>query len=289
MIIIDVNATHRLIQALKAIDNLESKYCISINKIHNDAKFLNQILTLSQKYFAEANLYFCEDGEIFILSPYTPARSYKKAMLEIAEALNIKPADRVGELYDLALQTRSILSVLEKKIENSRKAEEIAKKQKAQEQAVLQFARKRQEILDQNVSQNAEQIAAQRKLRSEPTLMIIEDDPFSRRLVKNVLQKEYQLESLESGENALAFYANTAPDLLFLDINLPDVSGHELLQRIIALDPKAYIVMLSGNSDKNNVIQAMTQGAVGFVAKPFSRSKLLQYIESCPTISEKKG
>ena len=103
------------------------------------------------------------------------------------------------------------------------------------------------------------------------------------------MRKSIILTSLENAETALQSYAQIAPDILFLDINLPNVTGHELLEKILLLDPQAYIIMLSGNSDKENVLQAMQRGARGFVAKPFTPDKLYQYIERCPTLNDRKN
>jgi FixJ family two-component response regulator len=50
------------------------------------------------------------------------------------------------------------------------------------------------------------------------------------------------------------------------------------LEKIVYLDPQASVVMLSGNSFRDEIVKAMKQGAKGFVGKPFSRAKLLHYI-----------
>lgn len=286
MIIIDEQANNKLIQALKTLPNPQEKYCIRFHPVDSYAGQARQrIIAQAQSHLPDSNLYFCEDGEIFLLADAS-IKECKKAMLEIAVALGIQPAEKGSELYNLALQTGTLLALLEKKVENRRKAEETLQKRQAQEQAAARTERKRQGILEQSTRRNASEIVALRTARSEPILMMIEDDPFSRRLVDNVLQKQFKLISLERADGALATYSDLAPDLLFLDINLPDVTGHELLEKIIALDPNSYVVMLSGNADRENIIQAMNRGAKGFVAKPFSRDKLFQYIERCPTISK---
>lgn len=289
MIIIDQEAQEKLIQALKSLKTPEGKYCIRLHPIEGNIERINQkIFVQAQEYLPDANIYFCEDGENYLLTNLSSLKECKKAMLAIATELRVLPVEHVGELYELGAQIRPLLNLLERKINNTRNIEEVSAKHKAEAIATAQLARKRQEILEQDVRKNGEQIAEQRKLRDEPVLMIIEDDPFSRRLVENVLQKRYNLIGLSSAEDALSTYARVCPDLLFLDINLPDVTGHELLEKIIALDPKAYVVMLSGNADKYNIMQALHHGATGFVAKPFSREKLFQYIERCPTITKEK-
>jgi CheY-like chemotaxis protein len=285
MNIIDKAAESSLIQALKSLDGLEGCYCMRINSANGNTKHNQQlIISQTQEHLPSANLYVCKDGEIFLLAHVDSANQCKKVMLAIANILKVQPTEHIGEVYNLALQTDTLLMLLENKVEQYHEIDEETVK----EQEKVAVARKRQEILNQDSHKTAEQIATQRKLRNKPIFMIIEDDPFSRRLVENALQKQYQLTSLSSGEMVLSAYADLAPDLLFLDINLPDVTGHELLEKIVALDPKAYVVMLSGNADRANVMQAVQHGAAGFIAKPFSREKLFQYIERCPTIGKKK-
>lgn len=285
MIIIDEGASGKLIQTLKAIPDLEGKHCIRVHPIVDTESMRDLIIVQAQEHLPGSNLYFCEDGEAFLLAQAS-VRECKKTMLEIADTLGIAPVEGIGELYDLALHNGALLILLEKKMEANRKAEADAIKLQAQEQAEVQKMRKRQEILNTLPAHAAQGINIRRQMREHPELMMIEDDPFSRRLVSNVLAKQYHITELATAEGALAAYVKLAPDLLFLDINLPNVTGHELLQKIKTLDPKAYVVMLSGNADKNNVMQAMEHGAAGFVAKPFSRDKLFQYIERCPTITK---
>lgn len=229
---------------------------------------------------ADAQLYLCEDGDIFILATTMSSKDGKQLMLEVAGYVGMLVTDRWANFYELPLHTNLLLAALEQKAE--RRRQEAATQKKMYEQKMLE--RKRQAILSSGITGNAEDIKMRRLSRNEPEFMIIEDDVFSRRLVENVLQKRYALTGLGEATNALDTYTRVAPNLLFLDINLPDVTGHELLEKIVALDPDAYVIMLSGNADKDNIVQAMSLGAKGFIAKPFTKEKLFQYINRCPTI-----
>jgi len=120
-------------------------------------------------------------------------------------------------------------------------------------------------------------------------ILIVEDDGFSRKLIRNILNKEYEVIDVEDGKDALQSYALISPDVTFLDIDLPDVSGHEILTTILKIDPEAYIVMLSGNSDQDNVIRAIKAGAKGFVTKPFQKDRLFKYISDCASVVGKKA
>ena len=118
-----------------------------------------------------------------------------------------------------------------------------------------------------------------RKARYPLHVMIVEDDPLTRRLVTGAFKENYALITASNAEEAIANYLLHAPDIVFLDINLPDADGFSVLRQIIASDPDAYIVMFSGNSYLDNVTAALNQGASGFIAKPFKKERLRQYIE----------
>lgn len=116
-----------------------------------------------------------------------------------------------------------------------------------------------------------------RKGRTQLHMMIVEDDPVTRRIVCTAF-KQYALITATTAQEAISNYLLYAPDIVFLDIGLPDASGLDVLQRIIANDADAYVVMFSSNSYLDNVTAALVNGASGFVAKPFKKDKMHYYI-----------
>jgi two-component system chemotaxis response regulator CheY len=130
-------------------------------------------------------------------------------------------------------------------------------------------------------------IGLRRKKRKVPNILIVEDDTFLQRLVGDLFTKSFSVKGTQCGADAIDFYIQQAPDVVLLDIGLPDMGGLDILARILELDPDAYIVMLSGQGNRNNVLQAMEHGAKGFVGKPFTPTKLFSYTNKCPFIQEK--
>lgn len=122
---------------------------------------------------------------------------------------------------------------------------------------------------------------AARQKRAKPCILLVEDDPASLFLTKRALGTDYEVISASSGHEAVRTYLHHAPDLVFLDIGLPDVSGHGVLEQISRIDASNAVVMLSANSFRDEIVRAMKLGAKGFVAKPFTRAKLLHYIGQC--------
>lgn len=285
MILIDEHVETKLGEALEVL-KVEPKMarCIYFNlmdsSVSGDLK--EKIFELAQFHFStiDAHIYLCGDGDIFILAPTIPIKNGREFILSIAGYLNRAAGDDWVSFYEVSLQINKLLIVVEQKLEKQRKAEEEKRKLFEQQQHI----RKRYAILNGGLLGKPEDIKNRRESRAKPELMMIEDDAFSRRLVENVLQKKYSLTGLGEANHAIDTYSRIAPDLLFLDINLPDVTGHELLEKIISLDPDAHVIMLSGNCDRENITQAMSKGAKGFIAKPFTKDKLFQYIDRCPTI-----
>lgn len=127
-------------------------------------------------------------------------------------------------------------------------------------------------------------IAARRKQRDEPLILVVEDDRFTASYTANILNKEYDLIVCRNGEEAIAAYIEHAPDIVFLDIHLPGMNGHEVLNAIKAMDPDAYVIMLSVDTQQTNIRESAQTGAIGFIKKPFSKTRLLNSVKSSPFI-----
>lgn len=276
MIIIDAQATMRLYHVLKTIPDLEGYFCIYLKhtspeqqeRIRESRQFSNDNM------LEHMQLFFCHDGSVFLLIRGASLRAARKILIRLADLIGMELNKHAAELIDMDADSSRLRTILAERI--NRHIED--KKNRAASQQAAQTMLRRKAILNGQAVLSEAANAARSKGRLVPEIMMIEDDAFSHRLVKNLLKKQYRLTWLATARDALQTYASLAPDIIFLDINLPDVTGHELLERIIAIDPAAHVVMLSGNADRLNVMQAMELGARGFVAKPFTKEKLFQHI-----------
>lgn len=290
MIIIDRDAEKQLLQALKHGASEQANmgiihFCFAAQD-PPAFDLLSRLPQLLRQEISDKNpRIFCCGPDTWILAENSYAREAHKLAIAVANIFNIAIIKDNFGFYELREHGTRIISQLESKLELEAQkllAEEaLVKKQTA----LAQLERRRQDILSiETDSTTRTSICDKRKGRDQLSIMVIEDDAFSRRLVEKILARDHLLTLLGSTELALPTYRHTAPDILFLDINLPDVSGHELLEKIMQLDPEAYVVMLSGNADRDNITEAMKRGAKGFIAKPFTAEKLQQYIQRCPTI-----
>lgn len=118
-----------------------------------------------------------------------------------------------------------------------------------------------------------------RQQRENLHILIVEDQKFSRLMLKTFLAKAYEVTDVETGEDALAEYIISAPDIVFLDIELPKVNGYKVLKLLTKLDKKAFIIMVTANNYKEDVDKSLTLGAKGFVAKPYTKDKIYECVE----------
>jgi CheY-like chemotaxis protein len=127
-------------------------------------------------------------------------------------------------------------------------------------------------------------IPVRRKRRGYPLVMVVEDDRFTSSYAAHILNNSYEIVLSRSGEQGISDYIDHAPDIVFLDIHLPGLSGHDTLQAIRAIDPKAFIVMLSVDAVKKNIVKASENGAYSFLRKPFSKEKMIEMVKRSPYI-----
>ncbi len=106
-------------------------------------------------------------------------------------------------------------------------------------------------------------------------ILIVEDDEDTSEVVRIVLKKAgYDSVAVERGEDALAEIASSTPDLVLLDLGLPDIPGLEVLRRVRDQSFLPMIV-LSGKSREQDKVRALEAGADDFVDKPFSAEELV--------------
>lgn len=128
----------------------------------------------------------------------------------------------------------------------------------------------------------------ERQKRNANIILVADDDMFIRTLVKKALDPYGDVMILSDGANVVDMYLRILPDIVFLDVHLPVRAGFEILNEIVMFDPSAYVIMISADRIKDNVIHTRELGAKGFLAKPFTKDKLEEALWKCPTITQVK-
>ena len=105
-------------------------------------------------------------------------------------------------------------------------------------------------------------------------ILVVDDDPAIRNLILRFLrQKKYEVESAEDGENALKKFEQFNPDLVILDVNLPDALGYNLCQEMQG-STDVFILMLTSRSDAADKKEGFLKGADDYLTKPFDLQEL---------------
>jgi two-component system KDP operon response regulator KdpE len=107
-------------------------------------------------------------------------------------------------------------------------------------------------------------------------ILVIDDEPPIRKLLRVGLSAHgYQILEASNGKMALELFSQQAPDLVILDLGLPDMQGHELLRIMRARNDSVPIMVLSSRDDEAGKVQALDCGADDYVTKPFGMDELL--------------
>lgn len=111
-------------------------------------------------------------------------------------------------------------------------------------------------------------------------ILIIDDEPQIRKLLQiNLESNDYKVVQASTGKEGLILSASHPPDLILLDIGLPDKSGHEILQELREWYNKP-IIILSVQDNETDIVSALDHGATDYLTKPFRTGELLARIRS---------
>ena len=120
--------------------------------------------------------------------------------------------------------------------------------------------------------------------RKQNNVIIADDDLFIRKVLSSALEGLATIVPVADGGEVEAAYREHTPDVVFLDLHLPNATGLELIPRLLAIEPDAYIIMLSADSSGENVKEAIARGAKGFLAKPCDKTRVVKAFNECPTV-----
>ena len=112
-------------------------------------------------------------------------------------------------------------------------------------------------------------------------ILICDDAAFVRMMIKDILTKNgYNIVGeAENGAKAVEKYAELKPDLVLMDITMPEMDGIEALKKIKAADANASIIMCSAMGQQAMVIESIQSGAKDFIVKPFQADRVLEAVQ----------
>lgn len=114
------------------------------------------------------------------------------------------------------------------------------------------------------------------------TVLVVDDAAFMRMMIRDILTKEgYAIQEAVNGRDAVEKYEELHPDLVTMDITMPEMGGLDALRAIRDQDPSARVLMVSAMGQQKMIVEALEAGAMDFLVKPFQPTKVLETVKKC--------
>ena len=109
-------------------------------------------------------------------------------------------------------------------------------------------------------------------------VLIVDDSMVMRKMIAQIIKSEaYDIVAeARNGKEAVELYQQHNPDVVTMDINMPEMDGITALNKILEINPKAIVVMLTSEGEKSTVVEAVSKGAKNYIVKPPERSNVLE-------------
>ena len=114
-------------------------------------------------------------------------------------------------------------------------------------------------------------------------IMVVDDAALMRMMLKDILTKNgFEIAGeAENGLRAIDRYKEVSPDLVLMDITMPELDGIGAVKQIKALDPNAKIIMCSAMGQQAMVLESIQAGARDFIVKPFQADRIIEAVNKC--------
>lgn len=120
--------------------------------------------------------------------------------------------------------------------------------------------------------------------RIKNNILIIDDDDFSILALKELAQNYGTVTISKNPDDVESDYFKANPDIVLLDIEMPEKNGFEVLEEIYGLDPDACVLMVSAHSNEDNILNSCSVGSIGFMKKPVNEEVFIRYLKECNTM-----
>ena len=117
-------------------------------------------------------------------------------------------------------------------------------------------------------------------MKTQSKIFIVEDDEGIREVYSGAFEDDYDTQMFECGADFFAQFPKNRPDLIILDIMLPDMDGYTILQKIRATDERVPVIIVSAKNDEISFVKGLNKGADDYMAKPFSILELLARVKT---------
>lgn len=250
------------------------RFSLSPQPIQSDA-VLAATASLIGNYAGE--IYFCSNRDVLVLwqGPLAQISANLKNLIRghfrgIVTKIGETNFFQFFDLRDQSASLRSFLSAVPVPLEDT-----LAKPADGAIPLVFtpdQLAQMKQGVRDRNSKRGFEAMGL--------NILIVEDQEFSLKLLSNLLSRDHSCVTANSAAQMLELYPKHVPDILYLDVELPDGNGHDIAAFVKQHDPECYIIMVTANTDLHDVQQAKKNGVRGYITKPFRQQKIQASVDA---------
>ncbi len=110
-------------------------------------------------------------------------------------------------------------------------------------------------------------------------ILIVDDSALARNILRRILQEEHELLEATDGMQALELYYTERPDVVILDLTMPQMHGMDVLRQIRQVDPKARVIIGTADIQDHTWLRAQELGAAAVIYKPFQAETVAQTIK----------
>ena len=113
------------------------------------------------------------------------------------------------------------------------------------------------------------------------TILVVDDDKMNLMMAKNLLSKKYRIVTVNSGKMALTYLERNIPDLMLLDLMMPEITGFDVMEKLNEKEEwkKIPVICLTADIDNATEVQCFEMGAIDFIVKPFSPAIMLSRVQ----------
>ena len=270
-------------------DNLIKDYTIEVHALKNTARMIGA-MELSQLSFELEKLGNAKDVEA--IKEKSPAhielyRSYKDKLKAYGENKSEDTVTvSVEEIKNILTRIHDAMDTFDldeadaamKELEGCELPDNI--KAKCQELSVYVSDVAMEEVI-KLTEEIRDELDNMNDCCEHPLIMIVDDDEINTKAITEMLKDRYRIVSLNSAKKALEELENNIPQLILLDVHMPEMDGHEFIQILKRNEQYADIpvVFLSSDEDLNTEVKGLNEGAMDFIKKPLNKVLAIPRIE----------
>jgi DNA-binding NtrC family response regulator len=121
-------------------------------------------------------------------------------------------------------------------------------------------------------------LSTDQKMTSKETMLVVDDEAGPRESLRMILKPLYDVHTASNGQEALQLIQSKDIDVVTLDLNMPGLSGIDVLKEIRNLRPKTEVIVITGYGTLNNAQEAIRFGAGDFISKPFNVADVISIV-----------